>query len=82
MWLVQIFDLDAGHLVEVEVALRAMEGVGVASGFRGEQPYVVAQCPKQSDAILVQEVVARVDPTAIVVHTTAGAGEIHEAVGL
>lgn len=79
MWLIQIFDLDAGQLGEVEEALRAVPGVRVASAFRDEQPYVVAECPTQSDAIVIQGVVARIDPTAIVVHTTAGAGE---AVGL
>lgn len=82
MWLVQIFDLDAGHLSDVEEALRAMTGVRVASAFRDEQPYVVAECPTQRDAILAQEVVARIDPSAIVVHTTAGAGEAQEPVGL
>lgn len=82
MWLVQVFDLDAGHLGEVEQALRAMTGVGVASAFRDEQPYVVAECPTQRDAILAQEVVARIDPNAIVVHTTAGADGAHEPIGL
>ena len=82
MWLIQIFDLDVRRLGDVEEALRAIEGVGVASALRDEQPYVVADCPTDADAVRVQNVVSEIDPAAIVVHTAEGAGEAQDPVGL
>ena len=81
MWLIEIFDLDAGRLRQVENAIRVMEGVTLASALRDGQPYVVVGCPNQSDAMRVQHTVAAVDPAAIVVITTEGAGEPQELVG-
>ena len=82
MWLIQIFDLHAENLREVEDAVRAMEGVTMVSALRDGQPYVVAECPTERDAIRVQDAVGSVDPTAIVVTTRDGAGEAQELVGL
>lgn len=82
MWLIQIFDLHPESLQQVEDAIRAMDGVGLASAVRDGQPYVVVECPTQGDAIRVQSAVAAADPAAIVVSTTDGAGETQELVGL
>ena len=82
MWLIQIFDLDVEGLRQVEDAIRAMDGVAMASALRDGQPYVVVDCPTQSDAMRVQNTVAAVDPTAIVVTTTEGADPAQELVGL
>ena len=41
MWLIQIFDLHPESLQQVEDAIRAMDGVGLASAVRDGQPYVV-----------------------------------------
>ena len=82
MWLIQIFDLRAENLQPVEDAIRAMEGVTLVSALRDGQPYVVVECPTQKDAMRVQDAVVAVDPTAIVVSTTEGAGESPELVGL
>lgn len=80
-WLIEIYDLDAGGLQQVEDAIRAMEDVTAASALRGDQPYVVVESPTQSDAIRVQNAVAAIDPAAIVVTTTEGA-DAQELVGL
>jgi hypothetical protein len=82
MWLIEIYDLNAGGLVQVENAIHVMEGATMASALRDGQPYVVVGCPTESDAIRVQHTVAAVDPAAIVIHTTEGAGESQELVGL
>lgn len=82
MWLIEIFDLNAGALQEVEDVIRVMEGVTMASAVRDGQPYVVVGCPTESAAVLVQHTVAEVDPAAIVVHTNDGVGEPQEVVGL
>jgi hypothetical protein len=82
MWMIQIFDLQAEGLREVEASVRAMDGVTMASALRGDQPYVVAECPTESDAIRVQVAVAAVDPAAIVVSTTEGADPEQELIGL
>jgi hypothetical protein len=82
MWLVQIFDLHAENLAQVEDAIRAIDGVGMASALRDEQPYVVAQCLTEDDAMRVQHALAAVDPDAIVVSTCDGIGETQELVGL
>ena len=74
-WLMEIYDLDAGGLQQVEDAVRALEGVTAASALRGDQPYAVVECPTQSDAIRVQIAVAAIDPAAIVVTTTEGADD-------
>jgi hypothetical protein len=54
----------------------------LASALRAGQPYVVVECPTQGDAIRVQDTVTAVDPAAIVVCTTEGAGDTQEPVGL
>jgi hypothetical protein len=82
MWLIQIFDLHAESLHQVEAAIRAMDGVTMASALRDGQPYVVAECPTEGDAIRVQDAVAAVDAAAIVVTTTDSAGDAQELVGL
>lgn len=82
MWLIQVFDLQAEGLRDVEDSVRAMDGVAMASALRDGQPYVVVECPTQGDAIRVQDAVTAVDPAAIVVCTTEGAGEAEELVGL
>jgi hypothetical protein len=82
MWLIEIFDLNADALQEVEDAIRVMEGVTMASAIRDGQPYVVVGCPTEGAAVRVQHTVAEVDAAAIVVHTNDGAGEPQEAVGL
>jgi hypothetical protein len=81
MWLIQIFDLHAEDLRQVEDSIRAMDGVGMVSALRDGRPYVVAECPTERDAIRVQEAVAAVDPTAIVV-TTRDDAEAQELVEL
>lgn len=81
MWLVQIFDLHAQNLQQVEDAIRAIGGVGMVSALRDDQPYVVAQCPTQDDAMRVQHAVAAVDPGAIAVYTSDGTAT-QEAIGL
>jgi hypothetical protein len=82
MWMIEIFDLDAGRLREVENAIRVIEGVTLASAVRDGQPYVVAGCPSQSEAMRVQHTVAAVDPAAIVINTTLAAAEPQELVEL
>ena len=81
MWLIQIFDLHSEDLRQVEHAIRAIEGVTMASALRDNQPYVVAECPTQDDAIGVQHAVAAVDAAAIVVTTADGGGESQELAG-
>ena len=78
-WLVEIYDLNAECLADVEGAIRVMEGVTLASALRDGQPYLVVGCRTESDAIRVQHTVADVDPAAIVIHTTEGVGESREA---
>ena len=82
MWLIQIFDLQAEDLRDVEDAVRAIEGVSAASALRDDQPYVVVECPTEGDAIRVQNAVGAIDRDAIVVTTTEDAGEAQELVGL
>lgn len=82
MWLIQVFDLQAEGLRDVEDAVRAMDGVAMASALRAGQPYMVVECPTQGDAIRVQDAVTAVDPAAIVVCTTESAGDAEELVGL
>ena len=82
MWLIQVFDLHSEDLRKVEDSIRAMEGVTMASALRDGQPYVVADCPTEGDAIRVQNAVAAIDPVAIVVTTRDGASEAQELVGL
>ena len=82
MWLIQVFDLHAEDLHQIEGAIRAMEGVTMVSALRDGQPYLVAECPTEGDAIRVQNAVAAVDSAAIVVTTADGVGEAREVVGL
>ena len=82
VWLIEIYDLNAEGLVQVENAIHVMKDVTMASALRDGQPYIVVGCPTQSDAIRVQHTVAAVDPAAIVIHTTEGVGESQELVGL
>ena len=82
MWLIQIFDLHADSFGQVEDAIRAMDGVVMASGLHNDQPYVVAECSTEGDAMRIQHAVAAVEPSAVVVSTCDGAGAVQEVIGL
>jgi hypothetical protein len=79
-WLIEIYDLNAECLADVEGAIRVMEGVTLASALRDGQPYLVVGCRTEREAIRVQDTVADVDPAAILIHATKRAGESQEAV--
>ena len=82
MWLMQIFDVEPDLLQTVEAALRDIDGIAIATAMRDQHAYIVVEAPDQSDAMLVQNAVAFIDPTAIVIHTSEGTDASPKSVGL
>lgn len=74
MSLIEIFDLDVLRVTDVENALRAIDGVKTASALRDDRPYVVVECPTEADALRVHNVVAAIDPGALIVPTAEAPG--------